>query len=89
MARTEQEIFAEAMSRNTMYDNSFVPDIHHTVYNKDGVDVSGLEIEFTDTNGDPSFVILSLDIIEEFGEELLSYKKGIVEAATLGGLEDV
>ena len=34
-------------------------------------------------------VPILIDIIEEFGEELLSYKKGIVEAATLGGLEDV
>lgn len=88
MARTEQEIFNEAMSNLTIYDNSFVPEIHHTTYSKDGEEVSGLEIEFTDTNGDICYAILSLDIIEEFGEELLSYKKGIVEAITLGGLED-
>ncbi len=89
MTDSEQEIFAEAMSGSPIFDNTFVPEIHHTVYSKDGLDTSGLEIEFTDVNGDIRYVILSLDIVEEFGEELLSYKKGMVEAITLGGIDDV
>lgn len=88
MARTEQEIFEETFKEGKMYDNTFVPDVYHTVYSKDGEDVSGLEVELYDIHGDVQSIILSLDIVEEFCEELLSYKKGMIEATTSGGFED-
>lgn len=88
MARTEQEIFEEILGDGKLYDNSFVPEVHHTVYDKDGEDVSGLEVELYDIHGDLQYIVLSLDIVEEFCEELVSYKKGIIEAIASGGLED-
>ncbi len=87
MARTQQEIFEESREDDTCFITTSVPDIYHSVWRCSGIDTNCLEVSFEDLQGDLQTVVLSMDIVEEFSNDLMAYKKGLSEATALRGDE--
>jgi hypothetical protein len=85
MARTQQEIFEESRGDDTCFINTSVPDIRHSVWTFSGEDTNCLEVSFENLQGDIETVVLSMDIVEDFSNDLMAYKKGLLEATALRG----